>query len=63
MAKLRGFMAAMALLSPVSRAKEMPVDVKVKAALYDSRVMHQEIVSMKLVSIPPFPRCQQTSHY
>ena len=57
-------MAAMALLSPVSRAKEMPVDVKVKAALYDSRVIHQEIVSMKLVSMSPLsPRCQQTSHH
>ena len=43
-------MAASAILPLVTFAKEMPVDMEVKAALYDSGVRHEEIMAMKNVS-------------
>lgn len=51
MAGLRGIVAAMALLSLISptQAKEMPVNMKLKAELYDSGIRHMEIMSMKEV--------------
>ncbi|KAK0614712.1 hypothetical protein B0T14DRAFT_593307 [Immersiella caudata] len=47
MAGILGVIAAMALLSPISQAKEMAVNMKLKAELYDSGLRHNEIMALK----------------
>jgi len=56
MAGLLGIVAALALFSSPShvQAKEMAVNMKLKAELYDSGLRHMEIMSMRNV-LAPFP--------
>ena len=47
----RALLAVSALLPSVSMAKEMAVDMELKAELFDSGVRHEQIMAMKNVSV------------
>ncbi len=50
MASLRIIVAVTAMLGTLSSAKELPVNMELKAELYESGLVHEKIMAMKHVS-------------
>ncbi len=50
MASLRIMVAITAMLGTLSSAKELPVNMKLKAELYESGLVHERIMALKHVS-------------
>lgn len=47
-------LAVMAIFAAIAAAKELPVNLELKAELYDSGIRHEQIMALKNVSFCPY---------